>query len=155
MRDDVAAYHANRMHVGESIGVVAALPGSFVHEGADRIVRQHQAPELLTYQLGRFAAQHNPRAAQVGLQLVERRFDLPALVIQGPPVLGPERLRHPVRWSAAGTAVRRRPRRTVDIRSPAHTRRGVGGAGLAARDRSDSDRSRRPTASPAADADSS
>ena len=71
------------MHVGESIGVVAALPGSFVHEGADRIVRQHQAPELLTYQLGRFAAQHNPRAAQVGLQLVERRFDLPALVIQG------------------------------------------------------------------------
>ena len=83
MRDDVAAYHANRMHVGESIGVVAALPGSFVHEGADRIVRQHQAPELLTYQLGRFAAQHNPRAAQVGLQLVERRFDLPALVIQG------------------------------------------------------------------------
>ena len=75
MRDDVAAYHANRMHVGESIGVVAALPGSFVHEGADRIVRQHQAPELLTCQLGRFAAQHNPRAAQVGLQLVERRFD--------------------------------------------------------------------------------
>ena len=71
MRDDVAAYHANRMHVGESIGVVAALPGSFAHEGADRIVRQHQAPELLTYQLGRFAAQHNPRAAQVGLQLVE------------------------------------------------------------------------------------
>ena len=56
MRDDVAAYHANRMHVGETIGVVAALPGGFVHKGANCIVRQHQAPELLTHQLGQLEA---------------------------------------------------------------------------------------------------
>ena len=37
MRDDVAAYHANRMHVGKPIRVVDPLLRGFVHQGANRI----------------------------------------------------------------------------------------------------------------------
>ena len=82
MRDDVATNDADRMHIGESIGIVVTLPGGLVHEGANRKVRQHQAPELLAHQVGRFAAQDDPGAAQVRLEFIQSRFDLPAFLVQ-------------------------------------------------------------------------
>jgi hypothetical protein len=54
-----------------------------VHEAADGEVRQHQAVELLPHQLRGLAPQHDPGAAQVRLEFVEGRLDLPALVVQG------------------------------------------------------------------------
>ncbi len=41
-----------------------------------------QTVELLPDQIGRFTAQDDMRAPQVGLEFVERGFDLPALVIE-------------------------------------------------------------------------
>jgi len=45
-------------------------------------VGHHTPVELLTYQIGRFAAQDELGSAQMGLQFVERGFDLPTFVIK-------------------------------------------------------------------------
>jgi len=44
-------------------------------------MRHQQAVELLLDQLRRLAAQYDLRTAQVGLEFIQRRFDLPAFVI--------------------------------------------------------------------------
>ena len=53
-----------------------------MHQIADGKVRHHQAVELLAHQIGRSAAQDNPRAPQVGFQFVQRGLDFPALMIE-------------------------------------------------------------------------
>ena len=65
-----------------AVRVVPGLQRGLVHQAADGEVRQEQPIELLTDQVRGLAAQHDLRAAQVGLQFVERRLDLPALVVE-------------------------------------------------------------------------
>ena len=51
-------------------------------QAADGEVGHRQAVELLAHQLEGFAAQNDLGAAQMGLQLIKRRLDLPALMIE-------------------------------------------------------------------------
>ncbi len=53
--------------------------GGFEHERADGVVAAQVAPDLLGDELGCLGAQHGAWAALVGLELVERGLDLPAL----------------------------------------------------------------------------
>src|SRR5260370_14461836 len=48
-----------------------------------REVGHHQPVELLSDEIGGLAAKHDLGAAQVGLELVQRGFDFPPLVIEG------------------------------------------------------------------------
>ena len=56
--------------------------GALMQQPGHRVMRPHPAVELLLHQLWRLAAQHPPALPQVGLEFVEHRLDLPALVIQ-------------------------------------------------------------------------
>ena len=103
MGDDVATDRPNRVEVEESVWIVSALPGGVVHEGADGEVGQHQAPELLADEFGSFAAEDDPGAAEVGLEFVQRGFDLPALAVESGQLRGRGRGR-----SASSTVVNSR-----------------------------------------------
>jgi len=59
-----------------------------VHQAADGEVGHQESVEFLAYQIGRFAARHDPCVAQVGLEFVERGFYLPTLVIERCQVAG-------------------------------------------------------------------
>src|ERR1039458_6105109 len=78
-----AADHAHGVEKREPVGVFAGFESGFVHQAADGEVSHHQAVELLTHQIGGFAAQHDLGSAEVGLEFIERGVDLPALVIKG------------------------------------------------------------------------
>jgi hypothetical protein len=77
-----AAHDAYRVQEGEAVWILAPFEGGFVHQRADREVGQEQSVELLADEVRSLAAQHDAGATQVGLQLVERRLDLPALVVE-------------------------------------------------------------------------
>ena len=70
------------MNKGQPIRVNPDLHGGLVHQAADGEVRQEQPVELLPDQIRGLAAQHDGRPAQVRLQFVEGRLNLPALVIE-------------------------------------------------------------------------
>ena len=53
-----------------------------MHQSADGKVGHHQSIELLTYQIGGLAAQHDVSTAQMSLEFVKRGFYLPSLVIE-------------------------------------------------------------------------
>jgi len=52
-----------------------------VYQPAHRKMRPHQTIELLLDQFRRLAPQYDLRPAQMGLEFIERRLDLPALVV--------------------------------------------------------------------------
>ena len=64
------------------IGIFVGFQGGFMHQSANSEVGHHEPVEFLTHQIRRLAAQDDLGAAQVGLQFVERGFDLPSLVIE-------------------------------------------------------------------------
>src|SRR5271170_2496626 len=59
-----------------------------MHEAANGEMRHHQTEEFLPDQFRRLAAQHDLGAADVGLQFIQRGFDLPALMIERRQFLG-------------------------------------------------------------------
>ena len=56
--------------------------GGLVHQRANGEMREEKAPGLLLHELRRLAAEDPLRAAQMGLELVERRLHLPPLVVE-------------------------------------------------------------------------
>jgi len=98
----LAADDPNGMKEGQAVGILTGLGGSFVHQAADGEVGHHQPVELLADEdRGFLPTQHDAGAAQMGLELVERAFDLPALVVKRGQFRG-RSARHPpgVRGSA-------------------------------------------------------
>jgi len=63
----------------DPVGVVPCMLSGVSHQRPDRVVATQMAPDLLQHQVGGLRAQHYPRAALVGLELVERGLDLPPL----------------------------------------------------------------------------
>ena len=61
-------------------GSRSALQRGVVHHAADRVVGAEVAVGFLVDAVGVLGAQHDARAALVGLQLVQRALELPALV---------------------------------------------------------------------------
>jgi len=53
-----------------------------MHQTASGEVRHHETVEFLAHQIGGLAAQNDASPAQVGLELIERRFDLPPFVVE-------------------------------------------------------------------------
>ena len=76
------------MKEGKPVGILVRFERGLVHQTADGEVGHHEAIELLAHQIGSFAAQHDLGAAQMGLELVERSFYLPAFMIEGCQFLG-------------------------------------------------------------------
>ena len=74
--------NANRVNEGEQIRILAGFERRFVHQPAHRKMRHQQTIELLLDQFRRLAPHHDLRPAQKGLEFIERRLDLPALVVQ-------------------------------------------------------------------------
>ena len=66
----------------QAIRVGLGAQRHLVHETAHGKMREQQPIALLAHQFRRLAAEHDPRAAQVGLEFRQRRFDLPPLVLQ-------------------------------------------------------------------------
>lgn len=80
-----AAGHAEGMDEGQLVGIVGPeerAERALVHEGAEREVREHEAPFLLPDQIRGFAAEHPPAPAEMRLKFVEGRLHLPPLVIE-------------------------------------------------------------------------
>ena len=73
-----------------------------MHETPDGEMSHHESIEFLPDQIRSFAAQGDLPSAQVGLQLIEGRFDFPALVIKDGQLFGgglgwiQDGCRHPV-----------------------------------------------------------
>src|SRR5712691_419277 len=65
----------------DPVGVDAGRGGGGADQGADRVVGQQVAPDLLFRQVRRLRAQDFPRAAEVGLELPVPGLAFPALVI--------------------------------------------------------------------------
>ena len=80
---DLAAGDANGAGERKPVGVVACFVGRLAHQFPDSVVRQEQSVDLLFDHVGRLAAQDLAATAQVGLDLVQRRFVLPPLGIGG------------------------------------------------------------------------
>jgi hypothetical protein len=59
-----------------------------VHQATDRVVRAQVAVGLLVDALGVFGAQYDARSALMGLELVERTLEFPALAVAIPQVRG-------------------------------------------------------------------
>ena len=70
------------MDEGQGVSIDPSAQGGVVHQVAYRKVGQHQAVELLSYELGCLASENNAASSEVGLELIEGRFDLPALVVE-------------------------------------------------------------------------
>ena len=83
MYDRGSPYHARRMPEGEPVRVLIGPQRRLVHPPERGEMRQQQTPELFPDQFRGLAAQDNARPAQVRLQLGQRPFDLPPLVIEG------------------------------------------------------------------------
>ena len=54
-----------------------------MHDAAHRKMSHHEAIELLTYQIGAFTAQNDLGSAQMGLEFIEGRFNLPSFMVKG------------------------------------------------------------------------
>jgi hypothetical protein len=54
-----------------------------MHESTDSEVSHHEAIELLPNQVWGLAAQYDLGASQMGLEFIQRRFNLSPLVIEG------------------------------------------------------------------------
>ena len=74
---------AERGDEADPVRIVTAVRCGVGHQGADREVAAQVAPDLLEHQVGRLGAQHGAWSALVGLELVERRLDLPPLRVGG------------------------------------------------------------------------
>ena len=59
-----------------------------MHQSSDRKVGHHKAIEFLPEKVRGPAAQQSLATSKVGLQLIRRGFDLPALILEGAQVLG-------------------------------------------------------------------
>src|SRR5271167_1737337 len=70
------------MEKGQPVGILIGAQGGLVHETTDGEMRHQQTIELLPYQIRRLTAQDDMSAPQVSLEFIERRFDLPAFVIE-------------------------------------------------------------------------
>ena len=84
-----------RRGAGASVLLVVELlagDGGFVHQATDREIGHHEPVEFLANEVRRFAAQQHLAAMQVGLEFVEGRLNLPALVIEGGQFFGWSRL---------------------------------------------------------------
>ena len=51
------------MEEGQPVGILIGAQGGFVHETTDGEMRHQEAIELLPYQIRRFTAEHDMRAA--------------------------------------------------------------------------------------------
>ena len=71
------------MEEGEPVRIAIILQRRLMHQTADGEVGHHQAVELLPYQIGSFAAQHDLSPAQMSLEFIESIFYFPALMIKG------------------------------------------------------------------------
>src|ERR1039457_98529 len=78
----LAPNHAHGMKEPEPVRIFVSSQSGLVHQTANGEVSHHEAVELLAHQIGRFAAQHDLGAAQVGLEFIECGFYLPALMIK-------------------------------------------------------------------------
>ena len=65
------------MQEREPVGVLVGFECGFVHQTANGEVSHHEAIEFLANQVGGLAAQDDLGAAQMGLEFVERGFDIP------------------------------------------------------------------------------
>lgn len=77
------ADHAHGMQERELVGVLVGFQRGLVDQAADGEVAHHQAVKLLPHEVRGRAAQDDCGASQMGLKLVERRLDFPALVVEG------------------------------------------------------------------------
>ena len=77
---DGLAGDAQRGDDDEPVGVMAAVGGDVGLSGADRVMAKQVSPDRLLDELGGPGAQHGAGSALVGLELVERELDLPALL---------------------------------------------------------------------------
>src|SRR5438132_5657432 len=66
----------------DPVRVDAGRGGRGADQGADRVVGEQVAPELLPYHVRRFGAQDLPRAAQVGLELLVTGLVFPSVVVR-------------------------------------------------------------------------
>ena len=76
------------MEKRKPVGILAGLERRFLHQLPNREVRHQQPVELLLDQFRGLAAEHDPGSPQMRLQLIQRRFHLPALLIQRGQFLG-------------------------------------------------------------------
>ena len=70
------------MEKREPVRIFRNRQSRFVHQLTGGKVCQQKTIELLPHQIRRLAAQDDMRSPQVGLEFVERGFDLPAFVIE-------------------------------------------------------------------------
>ena len=68
--------------LGKPVGIFVGGQGRFLQQAAPGKMGHQQPLESLPHQLRGLAAQHDPRPAPMGLELVQRPFDLPAWVRQ-------------------------------------------------------------------------
>ena len=92
-----------------------------VHQPAHGKVSHHQAVELLTHEVGLFAAQNDSSAAQMRLKFIQSGFDLPPLLVKGSQFVSRRLLRvesvrpsmRQMRWTAFRFTRRPWPRSTA------------------------------------------
>src|SRR5450755_5132363 len=65
----------------DPVGVDSGAGGGCADQGADGVVGEQVAPDLLPHHVRRFGAQYLPRAAEIGLELLVPGLTFPALVI--------------------------------------------------------------------------
>ena len=82
MGSGAAAGGAEALDEGQSVGVKVGLQGGVVHHAADRVVGAQVAVCLLVDAVGVLGAQHDAGAALMGLQLVQRALQFPALAVE-------------------------------------------------------------------------
>ena len=67
----------------QPVGIGSGALGDRVHQPADGVVHAEVSVGLLGHAVGHLRAQHHPWTSLVGLELVERGLELPALVGRG------------------------------------------------------------------------
>ena len=72
-----AADDSDRVQERQPVGIQVGPKRRFMHEAANCEMQHHQAEEFLPDQFRRLAAQHDLGAADVGLQFIQRGFDIP------------------------------------------------------------------------------
>jgi hypothetical protein len=88
LSDELAAHDPQRPDKAQPVRIGVGVQGGLVHQRADGVVDQQVGLHLLLDALGGLGAQHRPGAALVGLALVQRTLQLPALVVGGGQFLG-------------------------------------------------------------------
>ena len=77
-----ASHYAQGVNEREFVRVDVVLECGLVHESAYGKVCHHEPVELLLYELGGFAAQHDAGVSQVCFEFIERALYLPPFVVQ-------------------------------------------------------------------------